>query len=436
MPHRSQQDQETVERLQHEAAAFALQGVVEKASGLYKQLLLLDSQHFEALRFLGMAHLQQQDYNAAINYLEQALTQKPDGMEMLFSLAMAYYELKNMPKALSILERCLQMNARHLRALLYKGMALEQTNEVILAISAFFRAVKLAEIIPVDTIKPQTRQLLAYASAAVRTALDAEIGHALMPIVAQHGEDAIARIRACADIFVGKIKADSSHPQWNPGLMFIPGLPPRPFLERSEFPFLAELEKATPVIREELIQAMTDNAGFAPYIDIEPGTPEANIWHTLNRSEAWSSFHFYRHGKQIESHCIRCPNTSAILQRLNLMHVPGYGPEVMFSVLKPKTRIQPHYGSVNGRLVVHLPLIVPAQCGAIRVCDEQRSWTEGECLIFDDSFEHEAWNDSDETRVVLILDIWNPALSTLEREAFSTLLQTAQAFERRHEGSH
>ena len=101
----------------------------------------------------------------------------------------------------------------------------------------------------------------------------------------------------------------------------------------------------------------------------------------------------------------------------------------MFSVLRPHTRIPAHYGAVNGRVIAHLPLIVPENCGALRVGDQQRSWTEGELLMFDDSFEHEAWNDSDETRVVLIFDSWNPAITPAERAAFAAVLQAAQRFE-------
>ena len=115
---------------------------------------------------------------------------------------------------------------------------------------------------------------------------------------------------------------------------------------------------------------------------------------------------------------------------MDLTRIAGYGPEVMFSVLKANTRIKAHHGPINGRLIVHLPLIVPENCGAIRVGEETRTWQVGQCLIFDDAFEHEAWNDSDRDRVVLILDIWNPQLSLAEREAFIALHRAAQDFER------
>jgi len=184
------------------------------------------------------------------------------------------------------------------------------------------------------------------------------------------------------------------------------------------------------MVRAELIALMEDGQGFTPYVDHAEGTHGALVFKDINRSTNWTSFHFYRHGERIEENCARCPGTAALLDSLDLQRVPGYGPEVMFSVLQPHSKIPAHYGAVNGRLVVHLPLIVPADCGALRVANEARGWEEGKLLFFDDTFEHEAWNNSDQTRVVLIFDTWNPALSSVERAAFIRVLTTAQRFER------
>ena len=92
----------------------------------------------------------------------------------------------------------------------------------------------------------------------------------------------------------------------------------------------------------------------------------------------------------------------------------------MFSLLRPRARIAPHTGVQNTRLVCHLPLIVPPGCG-FRVGNEIRQWEEGKLLIFDDTIEHEAWNDSGEDRMVLIFDIWRPELSARERQEVSAL---------------
>jgi aspartyl/asparaginyl beta-hydroxylase (cupin superfamily) len=90
----------------------------------------------------------------------------------------------------------------------------------------------------------------------------------------------------------------------------------------------------------------------------------------------------------------------------------------VFSILDAKTRIPPHTGVSNTRLIVHLPLIVPPGCG-FRVGAERREWHPGKAFVFDDTFEHEAWNDSDAPRAVLILDIWSPYITVAERELVS-----------------
>jgi aspartate beta-hydroxylase len=99
---------------------------------------------------------------------------------------------------------------------------------------------------------------------------------------------------------------------------------------------------------------------------------------------------------------------------------------VFFSILKPRTRLPAHTGVSNARAIVHLPLIVPPSCG-FRVGGETREWREGEAFAFDDTIEHEAWNDSDQPRVVLILDVWNPHLTGIERDLLTRYFDVADA---------
>jgi len=90
-------------------------------------------------------------------------------------------------------------------------------------------------------------------------------------------------------------------------------------------------------------------------------------------------------------------------------------------VLEPGSRIPPHVGISNARLIVHFPLIVPDNCG-FRVGGETRHWEVGKALVFDDMTTHEAWNDSERIRVVLIADLWRPELSMAERAAVTELM--------------
>jgi aspartyl/asparaginyl beta-hydroxylase (cupin superfamily) len=120
--------------------------------------------------------------------------------------------------------------------------------------------------------------------------------------------------------------------------------------------------------------------------------------------EGWNVYGLIAFGRRIERALMSCPRTAALLA-----HVPGLT-TAGFSRLAPGTRIKPHVGWVETVYRLHMGLVVPPDCG-LRVGAETRRWREGECLIFDDTVEHEAWNRSSETRVVLLLDFLRPGVT-------------------------
>ena len=144
----------------------------------------------------------------------------------------------------------------------------------------------------------------------------------------------------------------------------------------------------------------------------------------MNRSDNWTAIHLLQNGKRIEANARHCPRTMEALETLDQPDVPGASPNAMFSLLAPQTRIPPHTGVANTRLVCHLPLIVPPNC-AFRVGATTREWRPAQALVFDDTIEHEAWNESDELRVVFICDLWPPALSASERRAVAAVISAS-----------
>ncbi len=169
-------------------------------------------------------------------------------------------------------------------------------------------------------------------------------------------------------------------------------------------------------MQEEILGLWAENAeeGFRPYVIHPPGVPLGQ-WAELNHSPRWSAWFFWENGVRNDANCARCPKTTAVLDTLPLLDIPSKGPTAMFSILEPHTRIPPHTGTSNTRTTIHLPLVVPPGCG-FRVGAETREWHEGEAWAFDDTIEHEAWNDSDRPRAILIIDSWNPLLTEAERE--------------------
>lgn len=162
---------------------------------------------------------------------------------------------------------------------------------------------------------------------------------------------------------------------------------------------------------------------MVPYIQYSDQVPLGQ-WQALNHSRDWSAVHLIQNGRRIDSNARHCPRTVAALALLPQPMVEGASPNAMFSLLAPQTRIPAHSGVANTRLVCHLPLIVPPGCG-FRVGDSVREWHEGEAFVFDDTIEHEAWNDSDQMRVVLIFDLWPPALSETDRAAVAAIIPAA-----------
>src|SRR5262249_18547181 len=125
----------------------------------------------------------------------------------------------------------------------------------------------------------------------------------------------------------------------------------------------------------------------------------------------WDAYFFFSDGDANTAHHEECPHTSSVLARLPLDRVAGHGPEVCYSVLRPGADIRRHRGVTNTRAVLHLGLVIPDGCALNLPGITEVHWQEGKCFAFDDTYEHEAWNQSGRTRVVLLGDIWNPYLT-------------------------
>ena len=195
-----------------------------------------------------------------------------------------------------------------------------------------------------------------------------------------------------------------------------PGLREREFHDREAFPWLAELEAASPEILEDFHRVMaSEHAQLVPYIQYPDDVP-LRQWAELNRNRAWTAIHLVQNGVTNSANARHCPATMALLPRIDPPVIPDRGPNAMFSLLAPGAHIPPHNGVANTRLVCHLPLIVPSGCW-FRVGAERHEWEVGKAWVFDDTIEHEAANPSDSLRVILIVDTWHPDLSAGERTA-------------------
>ena len=230
------------------------------------------------------------------------------------------------------------------------------------------------------------------------------------------------RLRHSIEIAAGRAGHDDRGGLQQPTTYFYPDLPQVQFYDPAQFAWTAPIEAAAPAIRAELTTLMergTDE--FRAYIHKDTGAEELRANQALLGSRDWSVLSLCENGWLAPKLVERFPRTwETILRHAPLPRIPGWGPTVLFSLLKAGAHIAPHCGMFNTRLICHLPLIVPTGC-RFRVGNEERQWEEGKLLTFDDSIEHEAWNDDGEDRVVLIFDIWRPELSERERRELTLL---------------
>lgn len=200
-----------------------------------------------------------------------------------------------------------------------------------------------------------------------------------------------------------------------PPVYLIPGIRTKRYFDPSAFVGVSKVERATDGIREEFLSLAESKKDVL-------GLRLAGLHGDASGSNGrWSMIPLMRNGRLVDDFASKCPRTMNLARGLDLPHLSLISPSVYFSVLEPGSRIPPHTGITNARLIAHFPLIVPEDCG-FRVGGETRSWEPGKALVFDDMTEHEAWNNSDRIRVVLIVDLWRPELGISERNAVKELM--------------
>jgi aspartate beta-hydroxylase len=419
-------DSNQISQLLESADRAQASGLGSDAARLIAEARALAPADPRVLNALGLQALRANDPTSARPHLEQAVVHAPQEPVLWLNLAQCRRMQGDAASELVALDQALALQPRLYPALLQKATWLERQGKPKRAAELynFF----LQCLPPPAQLPPQLKPAVEHAQriiSADRAALGALIEQRLGPSNQQAGR---ARFDQCIDALLGRRRIYTSQPTF----MHFPKLPAIEFFERADFPWLDAVEAGTDVMREELLTVLADPASDAeivPYVDY-PSDKPLDQWRPLNRSKQWSAYYLLKDGVRANSHLARCPRTAALLAAAPLADVPAQAPTAFFSMLQPRTRIPPHTGVTNTRLVCHVPLVIPPGCG-FRVGSETRHWQPGKAWVFDDTIEHEAWNDSDEPRYILIIDLWNPYLTEAEREWVRTA--TAAIAEFSHE---
>ncbi|KAL3673939.1 hypothetical protein V7S43_001626 [Phytophthora oleae] len=234
--------------------------------------------------------------------------------------------------------------------------------------------------------------------------------------------DAFRRLRKWIVLQLNHRRIPEDCSKWQLGCPeLIPMLRATPVWDCREFPWVQMLESNFKVIKEELLALKSrPKSGFQPYrapswasdINAKDGLGSA-----AHDAGDWNVLYLFLHNVDFQVNRDLCPRTAAIIESIDCHYEHAF-----FSALAPQTHVKRHHGPTNKKLRCHLPLVVPEGKSRLRAGDEVVYVQEGKCFVFDDSFEHEAWNDDDtRSRIVLIIDVWHPDLNAQERKFLSFL---------------
>jgi aspartyl/asparaginyl beta-hydroxylase (cupin superfamily) len=388
-------------------------GVVEARRPLLKGAMPVDPQQAQNLLREGILALQQGRAADARGRFETLAGAGLVNAQIWLLLAMACRAQHDGAAEEAAVDRLLALEPQNTSGLVIKGDCRLRAGDEGVAVDLYKNALRLAEgqslsqteVAELRRVEEEVRRLDLLHAAKVETQL-AALGFG-------PGQRS-ARFQLSLDIMAGRKQVYFQEPTG----YYFPGLPQIQYFDTADLPWVAIVEAATDAIRTELRAMLVDGLeGFRPYIRSEEHQPRYN---PLLDNKDWSALFLCENGCRFEEALARCPKTWEAVQAAPQAWIERSSPTIMYSLLRAGARIPAHRGVNNTRLTCHLPLIVPPGCG-FRVGNEVREWREGQVLIFDDSIEHEAWNESGEDRVVLIFDIERPEMSAQEKEEVAAL---------------
>ena len=338
--------------------------------------------------------LRRGDARAARDLFLQAAQAGQADVAVMLGLAYSCRSLQDWAGMSASVDRVLALDPRNVRALMMKGDGFEQGGNTRAASACYRAALRSAP--PPDRVSPDLLQELRRVQQASEQH-DKRYDEHMRTWLKERGFDesqSNTRVGQSLDILLGRKRIHVQEPYH----FYFPQLPQKQFYDRADFPWLDAIEAATDAIRAESQAVGTGDAVY--------------LW---------------QNGELNEANAALCPQTLAALANAPLARIPGHSPSVLFSHMPPGTRLASRNGPTNTRLQVHLPLVAAGKC-RLRVGNDVREWQTGRAWVFDDSMEHEAWNDSDQARVLLQFDIARPELSADENRWVATLLEGIDAF--------
>lgn len=415
------------------AHQHAARGEVLQAEVLYLQVLSKDSACVDAAHALATLAAQREDWHRALQFYQSAFRADTRNEAIRIEMAQVLMALDDKTAAIELLRDTVKSQPSSVLGWLLLGDALEVGGFTLPACKARFLGMEQARraglLAPTVRAHPQLLQQVSKSLEKLRVGRREHLMTSFDSVRQLHGRALLQRVEQAVLGYLGEINLQPVHPNQRPKFLYIPGLPDQGYEDPYLQPWAHDLADGFGVLRAEASELLQQDTDFQSFLGLKPGQRNTDYVDGPGPLPAWDAFFFYRHGQRFSENHARCPRSSELLESLTLCRVENQAPEVCFSVLRPGSIIKPHHGVTNSRLVMHLPLIVPTGCALNIVGVGEHAWREGKLMMFDDTFLHEAWNHSDQSRVILLMDCWNPHLTPPEQSAIKLLVEAIDRFE-------
>ncbi|MEL6828421.1 MAG: aspartyl/asparaginyl beta-hydroxylase domain-containing protein [Pseudomonadota bacterium] len=384
----------------------------------------LTPQELNQLAGAAMAALQAGRADEAASGFEQIIARGGASRDIWLGLALTRQVQSRSDEMIAALDEVLLEDPTNLRALLMKGDAIWDRGQHADAATLYNYVRKLVP--DPSLVNGPARQLVERVMArlkahtvSIRKHLDRYIPDGQMDSASAYERARLERAKA---MLFGEYQRYSQEPR----SFFYPELPDRAFYEPQDYAWTRTLIAAEDQIRHEFETLRQRPGAFTPYVHASGNVP-VDRNNPLLDNEDWSAVHILKNGVVNEDVAALMPSVLDALSAVPLEKIDQRGPTVLVSRLAPGARIPPHTGYLNTRLTCHLPIIIPEGCG-LRCGNETRHWRSGEMLMFNDSIDHEAWNNSAEVRFVLIFFVWRPELSDADRVMIKSLIEGIDSY--------
>lgn len=404
--------------LEQRATSMIQQGEEAQAAQVCQKILMVEPNHISALDFLTTFSFAQNEFAACLPYLERLVALNPENTVFLTKLGYVQEAQGHLAEALKIYLKCHSINPGNPVIYLYIGYAYLGLGQEAKAAEVFSLGEDVDYLLLRTYHDPEKGVLLQHRARKGEQVLHQHLTNLHLQVIRERNTDhSLHRIEAAiwpqVDIRDFTYKKNNQRPH----LFYIPDLLAKPSFARTELPWTKYIESRFNDIKQEVLNNLNVEEDGTPYLPANLALSEEG-WDKIVGRMNWAAIHLYKQGVAADHIISKYPTLCEVLKELPLTKINDQPSEVFISVLKPETKIPPHFGVSNNTLTVHFPLYVPERCG-LRVDNETFDQREGEIIAFDDSFDHEAWNNSQQPRLVLIFEVWHPDLTKDEQDAIS-----------------